>query len=281
MTLDPRRKGRITGSVAGAILGLNPWRDADDVLRAMVRQYHGAEREFTGNVATEYGTFQESGAVAEFEIEHGLDVKDSQFYMIDEWLGATPDGEVGDDAIIEIKCPYGLRKKDKPEFKTIEQQHHYYAQLQLEMAASGRTKAYFYQWAPKGTSLEIVPLNKAWLADNVPKLRSFYERYLSELDNPAHLEPLRKEVESPKAKALLDEYDDLVEAIERATERKKEVLAALVDMAGERDALICGRKLTRVERAGSIGYAKVVKDHLPDIDLEGYRGKASASWRLS
>ena len=46
------RKGRITGSSAGAALGLCPWRSPDDVIRAMVREYHGAESDFKGNPAS-------------------------------------------------------------------------------------------------------------------------------------------------------------------------------------------------------------------------------------
>ena len=37
-----KRIGRVTGSNVGAILGLNPYKTADDVLREMVRAYHGA-----------------------------------------------------------------------------------------------------------------------------------------------------------------------------------------------------------------------------------------------
>ena len=50
-----QRKGRITGSRVGAILGMSPWQKPADVLRAMVREYHGASTEFTGNPATDHG----------------------------------------------------------------------------------------------------------------------------------------------------------------------------------------------------------------------------------
>ena len=50
-----QRKGKITGSVAGAALGLNPYMTPMQLIRRMVREYHGLESEFTGNIATEYG----------------------------------------------------------------------------------------------------------------------------------------------------------------------------------------------------------------------------------
>jgi hypothetical protein len=51
-------------------------------------------------------------------------------------------------------------------------------------------------------------------------------------------------------------------------------------MAGERDAFFAGRKLTMTERAGSVAYARVVKEHLPDLSLDKYRGKPSRFWGL-
>ena len=38
-----QRKGRVTGSVAGAILGLNPFMSPEQALRRMVRDYHNVE----------------------------------------------------------------------------------------------------------------------------------------------------------------------------------------------------------------------------------------------
>lgn len=57
------RKMRITGSRVGAILGLSPWQKPDAVLREMVREHHGAEREFSGNIATEHGQNQDRKSV--------------------------------------------------------------------------------------------------------------------------------------------------------------------------------------------------------------------------
>ena len=242
------RIGRVTGSAVGAILGLNPYTSADDVLRRMVRDYHKAPSEFGGNVATEYGQFHEAGAAFEYTIE--------------------------------IKCPYGKRDENPPIFKSIDEQPHYYAQIQIEMHCAGRWWCDFYQWSTHGTRRETVYHNFEWLKEHLPLLKAFHERYLSELDNKDHLEPRRKELYGPKAAALLEQYDDLTDAIERATERRKEVLAELIKAAGERNACINGRNLTLVERVGAVSYANVVKEHCKGVDLEPYRGKSSTYWML-
>lgn len=275
---DARRK-RVTGSISGAILGLNPYMTPDDVMRRMVRDAHGVEAEFVGNVATEHGSFHESGAIVEYEMETGNAVEPCGFFAYEEWLGASPDGLIADDGTAEIKCPYG--KRNGGEFKTAGEQPHYYAQMQIEMLCAGRKWCDFFQWAPHATRLERVYFCQEWIDENLPRLRAFYDRFLIEIDNPDHLEDKRKLVESAKASALLDEYDDLGDAIERASERKKEVLQELVKMSGERNATVCGRNLTKVQKQGSVAYAKVVAKHCKDVDLEPFRGKPSEFWKLS
>ena len=108
------KKGKVTASSVGAILGLSPFMKPEDVMRNMVRDYHYAEREFKGNVATEYGTFHEDMAKIDFEMEMKTKIKEAGFYTIKyqfggDWLGASPDGFVFGGDIVEIKCPYGQR----------------------------------------------------------------------------------------------------------------------------------------------------------------------------
>lgn len=276
------RKGRVTGSNVGAILGLDPNRGPADVMRAMVREYHGAEREFKGNIATDYGTMHEAGAIAEFEMEHGKQVTETGFHPhpLYDWLGASPDGFVGTaNEIIEVKCPYG--KRDGGDFKPLSDQPHYYAQIQIELLCTSAKRCYFWQWSPHDTRLEVVYPDDEWIDEHLPKLHQFYEGFLAELENPDHLAPKRKEIDNAKARKLIEELDEVKDQIDFATARKKEIMDELVSLAGERDALVCGRKLTKVEKAGSVAYAKVVKDHCKGIDLEPYRGKPSVSWRLS
>ena len=281
-----QRKGRITGSVVGAILGLNAHQSPDAILRRMVRDHHGLESEFTGNIATEYGQLNEPMALLGFVNKYGYAVHEVGFYVHPDyaWLGASPDGifenNMGEQCILEIKCPFGLRNDLAPQFKTIEQQPHYYAQLQLEMACTGLKQTYFYQWSQHGDSLEIVPFNRVWFNDAVIKLFAFYELYLHELKNKKHLEPLIPEIDTPKAHALITQYDALSEVIDNATQQKAEVLAQITALCNDKNAVICGRKLTQIKRDGAISYAKAIKDLLPDADLTKYKGQPTTFWKL-
>src|SRR5690554_5889555 len=157
------RKGKLTGSNIGAALGLNPWKTPDDLIRQMVREYHGAEPEFVGNAATQYGTAHEPLALLDYEMETGNTVQECGFFVHPEFvlLGASPDGLVGDDIVLEIKVPYGLRNEASPKFKPLADQPHYEAQVMIEMACTGRKVCHFYQWTPNGSSLEVVNYDAA------------------------------------------------------------------------------------------------------------------------
>jgi putative phage-type endonuclease len=271
------REGRVTGSSVGAILGVNPYTTRDDVMRRMVRDYHKMPSEFTGNVATEYGSHHEAGALIEYEMETGNAVTQVGFAIYDDWLGASPDGLVGDAGLVEIKCPYGLRNGG--EFKAAAEQPHYVAQMQIQMFVTGSEWCDFFQWSPHGTKLERVefdgPLVKQWLLH----LKEFHDDYLfvREHDYERHINDLRPEL---NASQLIAEYDDMTKQIEEAEARKKEILTKIVNIAGHKDSIVNGRKLTLVKKDGAVSYSKAIKALLPDADLEPYRGKPTEYWML-
>jgi len=280
------RKGRVTGSMVGAILGVNPWMTPADAMRTMVREYHDAEREFKGNIATEWGTFNEDGATYDYTLETGNEVTECGFFEYEDWLGASPDGLIGDDGVIEIKCPFGIRKDNPPTFKRLEEDlPYYYAQTQIEMLCTGRARGDFYQWAPHGTDLQEFNRDEAWLAKNIPILKAFHADFLKELSNKEHLQPKRPRITKKAAVMLTQEIDDLNDAIDLAKARKEEAMSELVEMAGERDVDIDGRLLTLVKKKGGVKWAQVVKSLRPkglsDKYLEKHRGKSSEYWRLT
>lgn len=276
------RRGLITASSVGAILGNAPYATRADVMRRMVREWHGAESEFTGNIATEYGTRNEIGAITEYTMETANRVEPVGFVTREDWAGCSPDGFINDDGGLEVKCPFSLRNEVNPQFKALADQPHYYDQVQFSLWVTGRKYWHFYQWTPSGhTKLECVLLDATWQAVALPVLRQFYAEYLAERETPdAHLAGMRVEIDTPVAHKIVAEYDQLSEAIENAEARKKELLADMVRMAGDKEAIFAGRKLTKTEKAGAISYAKAIKELLPDADLEKWRGKPSSYWGL-
>ena len=64
--------------------------------------------QFKGNTATEWGNEHEPLARSEYEIKTGNIVNEEGFILYDNvtGVGCSPDGLIGDDGLIEIKCPY-------------------------------------------------------------------------------------------------------------------------------------------------------------------------------
>ena len=278
------RKGRVTASMVGAILGLSPYMTREDAMRAMVREALGEEREFKGNVATEYSTSNEEGALIEYRMETLHDIEVVGFVTREDWAGASPDGLIGDKGGVEVKCPYSLRQAEAPvPFKSLEEQPQYEAQVQFTLWVTQREWWSFYQWAPNGTSHRVYRPDLDWQADNLPRLRQFHAEFLQELEHNAdeYIAPKRVTIDTPEAAKMVAEWDDINEQLGLLADRKKDLLESMVKMAGERDALFGGRKLTVVEREGAVSYARVVKEHLPKVDLEPYRGKPSRYWKVS
>lgn len=279
------RRGRITASMVGAILDHSPNLTRAGAMRRMVREAHGAEPEFVWNIATDYGVYNEPGALAEYIMETGNKVDAVGFICAEDyrpgedWAGCCPDGLIGKYGGLEIKCPFGKRKDDAPQFKQLAEQPHYYDQVQFSLWVTGREWWHFYQWSPRGTMLENVSPDQKWQDESLPKLRQFYAEYLHECANPGpHLEAKRVEIDTLEAARIIAEYDQLSEAIENATARKAELLAEMVRQAGGKDAVYAGRNLTKVARQGSVAYAKAVAELLPGADLEKWRGKPTEYW---
>ena len=63
------------------------------------------------NSAMDWGTEHEDEAIAEYEKEKSKDqpqkviVRRVGFVEMSDWLGGSPDGLVGEDVVIEVKCP--------------------------------------------------------------------------------------------------------------------------------------------------------------------------------
>ena len=163
----------------------------------------------------------------------------------------------------------------------------------MEMLATGRGHAYFAQYrAPKGDPLahdyvseaikiERVEADPKWIGRVLPGLNEFYRQLLLELDNPAHLEPLRVQVDTASAGLLLAELDGIRERMKTDKARESEIIQALVAESGEKNAEIHGRKLTLVKGGASVSYAAAIKELLPDADLSKWTSKRKDSWRLT
>lgn len=93
------------------------------------------------------GTELEPEARAWYEFEKDVKVLNGGFFEYNDWIGASPDGLVGEDGLLEIKCPkYStlmnyLINKELPK--------NYYYQVHGQMLATDRQWCDFIAYHPK------------------------------------------------------------------------------------------------------------------------------------
>jgi len=75
------------------------------IYELMSEFYSSAEKEHFSNEHTERGDELESTARGIYELEKEVEVKQVGFVEYNEFVGCSPDGLVGEDGLIEIKCP--------------------------------------------------------------------------------------------------------------------------------------------------------------------------------
>ena len=270
------RIGRITASNVGAILGLSPFRTRNDVMRSMVREWNGALSEFVGNVATEYGNFNENLARIDYEIRTGnvVELVGFQAAGFDEskwgWIGASPDGLIGTDKIVEFKCPFSLRKGG--EFNSISEQLHYYAQIQIQMFVWCVLECDFVQWHKDDLMIETVLYDEFYIESILPVLREFYDAYLIERDAPhneKHLRSRHASVTDSMINYRVKEYQQLKSEIKAKNELADLLLQQIVSDCGESESQFYDAKLTLIKRK-TIHYKNALSELLPDADLSGF-----------
>ena len=277
-----KRKGRITGSRVGAIIGASPFSTRADVMRDMVRDYHGAEREFKGNIATQWGSKKEATAIIEYTLTTGLEVTETGFHPYDAGgakLGASPDGLVNDDGIIEVKCPFSKK------IKSIGEQPHYLHQIQLELLSTGRKWCDYVCWTPEEIFIERVEFDEKWLLSNIGALNAFYDEYLNIIgsDELSALFLADKEIDkSADLEWCVTEakYLAAVQAEAEAAAKVSELKKELLKLADNKKCFSDSVTVFKTVKQGSIAYAKALKEIAPDADLEAYRGNPSEYWTI-
>lgn len=102
------RSGRLTSSLFGTALDVNPYQKS----RQAWRELTGIAPQFNGNQATAYGHQWEEPIRQAYEDWSGELVHETGFVVPApplSWLGASTDGLIGSDGLLEVKVPYSGR----------------------------------------------------------------------------------------------------------------------------------------------------------------------------
>jgi YqaJ-like viral recombinase domain len=106
------------------------------------------------------------------------------------YLGASPDGLVGDDYIVEVKCPASAQAYTPEEAVAqkkinyliyingslqLKLDHNYMYQIQGQLHITRRKYCYFVVWTPKGMFMQIIERDDVfWSSKMIDKLSRFY-----------------------------------------------------------------------------------------------------------
>lgn len=75
-----------------------------------------------------------------------LDVKESFFFPYKDYAGASPDGLIDSNAVLEIKCPRHLKFLNLVVKGSSAIDKSYISQMQMQMLCSNSEKAYFFNY---------------------------------------------------------------------------------------------------------------------------------------
>lgn len=145
------RAGRVGGSSCAALLvngrsenGLG--KGAMSLIYRKAAEYIAGKEEGYVNAAMERGTELEPIARRRYEYETLNKVQEVGYISDGDYLGVSPDGLVGDDGAIEIKCPGGAKFVEFVDTGVIPSA--YYAQMQWLLWISGRQWCDFVVFHP-------------------------------------------------------------------------------------------------------------------------------------
>ena len=159
--LREARKGKLTASKAAVIMG----KLDTDGLEAYVKdlaweRVHGIDDEepVFESEAMKRGSLLEQDAVEWYEFTTGHDLdRDPDRCIIHpklEFVGASPEALVNDDATLEVKCPMHKSWMDVLFKQQVPAEYRW--QVRWHLWVTGRTRADFVCWHPRGGGI-IVP----------------------------------------------------------------------------------------------------------------------------
>ena len=165
------RLGKVTASRVADILAktkTGPSASRNNYLIELALQrVTNAIEPFYSNAYMEWGTATEPQARVAYEVKTSNFVDQVPFidHPTIEWFGCSPDGLVGKDGLMEIKCPSSATHWEY--YKAKEPPKKYFIQMQAQMAVTGAKWCDFVSFDPR------FPERSQLLIVNIPRNENF------------------------------------------------------------------------------------------------------------
>ena len=191
-----KRLGKVTASRIADLMAktkTGPGASRANYLAQLVTErLTGTPTEGFQSPAMTWGIEQEAAARAAYSARTGVLVDEVDF--VDHptmQAGASPDGLVGEDGLIEIKCPNTSTMLEYLEDRTIPQK--YRLQIQWQLAVTGRDWCDFVAFDPRlPEHLQLLVIREPRNTDLVVEITHEVNRFLAEVERKvAFLKELR------------------------------------------------------------------------------------------
>ena len=272
----------IGGSDAAAIVGMNAYSSP----YALWAEKTGKTVPFTGNLATEVGSYLEEFVAKKFEQVTGKKVRNrNQSFLNADYPFAIANIDreiVGEDAGLEIKTTNELNLK---KFKNGDFPSNYYAQIVHYMAVTGKQKWY----------LAVLVGNREFLTFEIHRDQSEIDALMDAEDefwgfvkrneppsidgelattntiNEIYSEDDQSEIDLFGVEKYLERAEELKKEIDSLQREKDECINRVKDLMGTCSIGESDRwKVTwKQQKRKSFDDKRFVRDH-PDVDLSGY-----------
>ena len=120
---------------------------ASYMLQLVAEIMTGKPEDSFSNKYMEWGNECEPQARSMYEFDSGNDVDQVAFVQVNDHFGVSPDGMIGDDGLLEIKCPKSTTQIER--FLKGEFPKEYKAQVQGQLLATGRKWCDFVSFDPR------------------------------------------------------------------------------------------------------------------------------------
>lgn len=150
--------------------------------------------------ATKHGIINEKVAITKYCRENDLIVLPCGLFIYKEkpYLAASPDGLLGDETIIEVKCPYASRFQNinsvsvpylehKNNVLCLKKTSPYYYQIQGQLLCTNRQWCNLLIFTYKELKVVYVTKDEEFIKVMVQKLDNFYHNYLKRVILQKHL----------------------------------------------------------------------------------------------
>lgn len=179
------RKGRLTASNFGVVLMAK--RTTPSLIKRLLGEY-----DISRVKAIAWGVNNEPEAIKSFEVQTNLKVEETGVWLHESGvLGASPDGLVGSDHVLEGKCPFTQRNMTLEEALGhknfclekigdryhLKKSHVYWHQVQGQIYITKRKACFFVVWTPRWCVVIEILKDPEWAA-NLDELTQFYFNHI-------------------------------------------------------------------------------------------------------